>query len=129
MFGRFAGTSLSRITHHPRRTTTALFMSSERKAGVSSPEELKAFVREAGKKILVVDARNADANKEPGDQKSLAVAPLPSSSERPKAVNLIWNRDTKSMPLPDVEKDTYIITHCGGGGRGQKAKDYLLEVR
>jgi rhodanese-related sulfurtransferase len=30
------------------------------------------------------------------------------------------------MPLPNVmDKDTPIITHCGGGGRGQKAKEYL----
>merc|ERR1712087_89069 len=82
----------------------------------------------AGDKILVVDARNADAEKEPGDQKSLAVAPLPSGDAvRPKAVNLIWDRDTNSMALPEVDKDTYIITHCGGGGRGQKAKDFLIE--
>jgi rhodanese-related sulfurtransferase len=24
------------------------------------------------------------------------------------------------------DKDVPIVTHCGGGGRGQKAKDYLL---
>ncbi len=31
------------------------------------------------------------------------------------------------MPLPpsDITKDTPIITHCGGGGRGQLAKDFL----
>lgn len=29
------------------------------------------------------------------------------------------------MPLPDLPKDTPIITHCGGGGRGQLAKEFL----
>ena len=31
------------------------------------------------------------------------------------------------MPIPEVDKDTYIITHCGGGGRGLLAKNYLEE--
>lgn len=97
----------------------------ERKAGVSSPEELKSFVAEAGDSLLVVDVRNPDADVEPGDQKSLAVAALPSESHRPQAKHLIWDRNVDSMPLPDVSKDTPIITHCGGGGRGQKAKDFL----
>ena len=127
LLGRIALTSsafqLSRRA--PAVTSTSLFMSSDRKPGVASPEELRDFVAAAGDKILVVDARNADAEAEPGDQKSLAVAPLPSNDVRPKARNLIWDRTTKSMPLPDVDKDTYIITHCGGGGRGQKAKDFL----
>ena len=70
-------------------------------------------------------ARNPDASVEPGDQKSLAVAALPSDTVRPQAVNLIYNRESSSMPLPDVEKDTPIITHCGGGGRGQLAKEFL----
>ena len=31
------------------------------------------------------------------------------------------------MPLPpdSVPKDAPMITHCGGGGRGQLAKEYL----
>jgi rhodanese-related sulfurtransferase len=98
-----------------------------RKAGVSSPEELKDFVAKAGDKLLVVDVRNPDAEKEPGDQKSLAVAALPSEDNRPQAVSLIYDRETSSLPIPDVDKDTPIITHCGGGGRGQLAKDFLLE--
>jgi rhodanese-related sulfurtransferase len=98
----------------------------ERKAGVASPEELKEFVAKAGNRLLVVDVRNPDASVEPGDQKSLAVAVVPSEGVRPQAVHLIYDRNTKSMPLPNVDKDTPIITHCGGGGRGQKAKDYLL---
>mmetsp|Transcript_24381 Transcript_24381/g.50275 ORF Transcript_24381/g.50275 Transcript_24381/m.50275 type:complete len:168 (-) Transcript_24381:221-724(-) len=95
------------------------------KEGVSSPEELKSFVASAGSNLLVVDVRNPDADKEPGDQKSLAVAPLPSDDTRPQGIHLVYDRETESMVLPDVEKDTPIITHCGGGGRGQKAKDYL----
>jgi rhodanese-related sulfurtransferase len=126
MFGRIAQSSqriLSSSAH--RATTTARFMS--RKAGVASPEELKAFVAEAGDRLLVVDVRNPDAEKEPGDQKSLVVASLPSADSRSNAVNLIWDRDVNAMPLPEesVAKDTPIITHCGGGGRGQKAKDFL----
>ncbi|CAB9511408.1 Rhodanese-like domain [Seminavis robusta] len=100
----------------------------ERKAGVASPEELKAFVTQAGDKLLVVDVRNPDASIEPGDKKSLDVAPLPSPPDiRPNGVHLIYDRGTKSMLLPDVAKDTPIITHCGGGGRGQKAKEFLME--
>eukprot|EP00568_Trieres_chinensis_P004918 CAMPEP_0183294040 /NCGR_PEP_ID=MMETSP0160_2-20130417/2516_1 /TAXON_ID=2839 ORGANISM="Odontella Sinensis, Strain Grunow 1884" /NCGR_SAMPLE_ID=MMETSP0160_2 /ASSEMBLY_ACC=CAM_ASM_000250 /LENGTH=126 /DNA_ID=CAMNT_0025455269 /DNA_START=115 /DNA_END=495 /DNA_ORIENTATION=+ len=101
-------------------------MATERKAGVSSPEELAAFVDSAGERLLVVDVRNPDASVEPGDQKSLAVAGLPSADFRPQAQHLIYNRGSKTMPLPEVPKDTPIITHCGGGGRGQKAKEYLM---
>ena len=98
------------------------------KAGVSTPEELREFVAKAGDSLVVVDVRNPDESVEPGDQKSLAVAALPSKTNRPQAVHLIWDRTTESMPLPDLEdKDTPIITHCGGGGRGQLAKDYLMK--
>ena len=107
-------------------------MSSSRKAGVASPEELRAFVAEAGDRLLVVDVRNPDASVEPGDQQSLAVAGLPnddnsSTTVRRRAVSLIWDRASNSMPLPNVPQDTPIITHCGGGGRGQKAKDFLMQ--
>ena len=98
-----------------------------RKAGVSSPSELQQFVSKAGPNILVVDARHP-ASVEPGDAKSLKVAGFPNkeSNYRPNAINLPWNRESNSMELPEVDKDsTYIITHCGGGGRGQKAKDFL----
>ena len=99
----------------------------ERKAGVASPEELRAFVESAGSKLLVVDVRNPDASVEPGDQKSIAVASLPSANVRPQAQHLIYDRNTNTMPLPNVDKDTPIITHCGGGGRGQKGKEFLLK--
>ncbi|KAL7550959.1 hypothetical protein ACHAWF_014166 [Thalassiosira exigua] len=98
-----------------------------RKAGVSSPSELKDFVSRAGSSLLVVDVRHPDASIEPGDAKSLAVAGFPDAEKgcRPRAVNLPWSRATNSMDLPDAAKDAPIVTHCGGGGRGQKAKDYL----
>lgn len=98
-----------------------------RKAGVASPPELRDFVAAAGDRLLVVDARHPDPTVEPGDAKSLAVAGFPDGDKgyRPQAVNLPWSRADGSMDLPDAEKDTPIITHCGGGGRGQKAKDFL----
>lgn len=100
------------------------------KPGVATLPELTEFVNDAGSKLVVIDVRNPDAEKEPGDQKSLAVAGLPSSTNRKQALHLIWDRETSSMPLPtqsdpSITKDTPIITHCGGGGRGQKAKDFL----
>jgi len=115
----------------PLPTTNVMSASSAspRKGGVADPEELRAFVEQAGAKLLVVDLRNPNAEQEPGDQKSLAVAPLPSSEEgiRPQAVHLMWDREKNSMPLPSIEDlDTPIITHCGGGGRGQMAKDFLM---
>lgn len=56
--------------------------------------------------------------------------------ERPRAVNAAFNRETNSLPLEAIpaewieagggKESVPVITHCGGGGRGQKAKDYLL---
>jgi len=99
------------------------------KAGVSTPSELASFAADAGSKLLVVDVRHPDPEVEPGDAKSLAVAGFPDASKnyRPQAVSLPWSRAENGMELPAVDKDTPIITHCGGGGRGQKAKEYLME--
>jgi rhodanese-related sulfurtransferase len=94
---------------------------------IASPEELCDFVKLAGDRLLVIDTRNPDATAEPGDQTSLAVAGLPSPTSRPQAKHCVWDRSTKRMPIPDVAKDTPIITHCGGGGRGQAAKEYLQQ--
>ena len=98
-----------------------------RKAGVASPSELQSFVSTAGSRLLVVDVRHPDPDVEPGDVKSLAVAGFPNASNnyRPQAVNLPWSRETNSMDIPNADKDTPIITHCGGGGRGQLAKEFL----
>jgi rhodanese-related sulfurtransferase len=126
MLGRVSRVAVQANHQFGYRQTTAVYMST-RKGGVSEPAELLAFVQEAGDRLLVADVRNPDASAEPGDQKSLAVAALPSKETRPQALHLIWDRDSNSMPIPDVAKDTPIITHCGGGGRGQKAKDFLEE--
>jgi rhodanese-related sulfurtransferase len=98
-----------------------------KKPGVASLEEIAKFVEEAGDKLLVVDVRNPDFTKEPGDERSLALTGLPTPETCPQAVSLIWDKDTDSMPLPDISRDTPIITHCGAGARGQKAKVYLQE--
>lgn len=129
-FTTIASRSSSRsiaATSRSFRSTTSIQMAP--KAGVASLEELTKLVDSAGDKLIVVDVRNPDTDKEPGDQKSLAVAPVPNPSEgiRPNGLHLVWDRDSNSMPLPpdSVAKDTPLITHCGGGGRGQKAKDFL----
>ena len=100
------------------------------KAGVASPEEVQKFVDEAGDRLVVIDVRNPNAEVEPGDQKSLKVGPLPDkdANVRPKAIHVIWDRTAASMAVPPSlleDKSTPIITHCGGGGRGQMAKEYL----
>jgi rhodanese-related sulfurtransferase len=114
---------------HSGTNNNASGRTSPRKEGVASPEELKEFVEAAGEGLLVVDLRNPNVEQEPGDAKSLAVAGLPGEGYRPRAVHLKWDRDRSSMPLPDagIPKDTPIITHCGGGGRGQLAKEFLEE--
>ena len=100
-----------------------------RKPGVSDPSDLVAHV--ALGNVRVVDARSIDYTVEPGDEKTNDYAPIAGTvpGVRPNAVNLPFDRVNKNLdlaPLEDVPKDTPIITHCGGGGRGQKAKDYLL---
>jgi rhodanese-related sulfurtransferase len=101
------------------------------KPGVATLEELQSLVETAGDALVVVDVRNPDPVVEPGDQKSLAVASLPDPANglRPRALHLLYDRSTGTMPLPppSVPKDAPIITHCGGGGRGQLAKLYLEE--
>ncbi|KAL3827369.1 hypothetical protein ACHAXA_003103 [Cyclostephanos tholiformis] len=97
------------------------------KAGVSSPDELRDFVSKAGSRLLVVDLRHPDPNVEPDDVESLEVAGFPKDKYRPRAVNLPWSRENHSMELPNVDLNTPIITHCGAGGRGQEAKDFLTK--
>ena len=100
-------------------------MPSDRKAGVASPAEMQEFITAAGDRLVIADVRNPNFDVEPGDAKSFALCPLPTPETRPLAQLLTFDRNTKTMPLPDVDKDTYIITHCGAGGRGGKAKTYL----
>lgn len=94
------------------------------------PDALTKFVEAAGDRLIVVDVRNPDFNAEPGDGKSNEKAPLSDcGSTRKKALNVTYNRSSKSMDLsliPDGgDKTVPIITHCGGGGRGQSAKEFL----
>lgn len=104
----------------------------KRKKGVAAPSELADFVSSAGDALVVVDVRNPDFSVEPGDGESSKKAPLAQSKDgyRPNSYNLIYDRTTDSMDLSklpsSVTTKTPIITHCGGGGRGQKAKDYLI---
>ncbi|GMI52306.1 hypothetical protein TeGR_g721 [Tetraparma gracilis] len=103
----------------------------KRKKGVSSPEELRAFVAAAGADLVVVDARNPDFEREPGDAESSEKAPLAGASKgyRPGAYNLPYDRANERMDLGLLPErcglDTPIISHCGGGGRGRKARDFL----
>ena len=57
------------------------------------------------------------------------------TAARPNALNIPFDRAAGCLPKDGLDaleaqaggdKDVPIVTHCGGGGRGQKAKDYLL---
>ena len=108
-----------------------------RKPGVATDAEMASFLAAAGAgTVVVVDARNPDFSVEPGDERNLAAGPIAESTaaQRPRALNLVYDREAKSMDLGKLDsllsdeelgKATPIITHCGGGGRGQKAKLFL----
>lgn len=108
-------------------------MSTARKPGVAPPSELAAFIIRAGVHLAVVDARAADAASEP----SSSIGPLAPSASRPRAVSAPLDRATGALPLEAIpaawveaaggRANLFVITHCGGGGRGQKAKDFLLK--
>lgn len=105
-----------------------------RKPGVSEPEQIKEFVAKAGANLIVVDARNTDFSVEPGDEATNAKAPIGASS-RARAVNAPFDRKANALDVSLIPQEWIdaaggkeavpVITHCGGGGRGQKAKDYL----
>ena len=96
-------------------------MSSERKPGVATASDLQEFIAAAAAagsdRLLIADVRNPNFDEEPGDAKSVALSPLPTLETRPLAHLLTYDRTTDTMPIPDVDKDTYIITHCGAGSR------------
>ena len=108
----------------------------ERKPGVSSPEALADFVASAGGNLIVVDVRNRDFSKEPGDEATNVNAPIAPDISRPRAINVVYDRASNSMDLEAIpaqwveagggKEKVPVITHCGGGGRGQKAKEYLM---
>ena len=130
----------ARSTSVSTRRASIVTMSA-RKGGVASDEEFDAFMaKNAGKTVLVVDARNPDFTIEPDDEKfggDAGTAPIYDcgTAKRPNALNIPFDRATGSLPADGVEslnakaggdKGVPIVTHCGGGGRGQKAKDYLI---
>jgi len=111
-----------------------------RKPGVASDEEFDAFLAAAkGRGVVVVDARNPDFNVEPDDElfgSDAGSAPISQcgTPSRPNAVNVPYDRSAKRLSPSGVaaleaktggDWTTPIVTHCGGGGRGQKAKETL----
>jgi len=98
-----------------------------RKGGVAEPSEVRDFVAAAGDRLLIIDVRNSDANVEPCDQKSSAMAALPSDGNRLQVTHLIYDHTTESKPLPLVEdvdkkprillleKNGYTVVMNGGG--------------
>jgi len=97
---------------------------------MSTTSELKDFVSSAGSKLLVIDVRHPDASVEPSDAKSIERTglPDPTNNYRPQAINLPWSRESNSMELPNVDKDTPIITHCGGGMEGTRGQGISRET-
>lgn len=108
---------------------------STRKPGVASPAELASFLARAGAHYVIVDARAADAAAEPSA--ALAGGALAPSPARPRAVSAPVDRATGTLPLAAIpaawvdaaggRERLFVVTHCGGGGRGQKARDFLVK--
>jgi len=59
----------SRFTTKTTTTTTTTRTMATKKPGIASLEELTKFVNDAGTNLIVIDVRNPDSSKEPGDQK------------------------------------------------------------
>ena len=57
------------------------------------------------------------------------------TEKRPNAINVPFERTKKALSgsnvdiLQTFEKNRAIITHCGGGGRGQKSKEWFEKRR
>ena len=110
-----------------------------RKPGVASNAEMRAFLEQNQdvSKIVIVDARNPDFSVEPSDELYGSLRgefPIADcgTEKRPNARNVPFERTKKRLSganaediLRTLEKDRAIITHCGGGGRGQKSKEWL----
>ncbi|CAL6302485.1 unnamed protein product [Bathycoccus prasinos] len=120
-------------------TTSASSDEEARKPGVASNAEMLNFLeqnQDASKKIVIVDARNPDFSVEPSDELYGSINgkfPIADcgTEKRPNAINVPFDRTKKALSgsnvdiLQTFEKDRAIITHCGGGGRGQKSKEWL----
>ena len=101
-----------------------------RKPGVAEPAALSAFVAAAGDKLIVLDVRNPAIVED-----SATISPLAPHAARPRAINIVFDKESKTMDLSLIPEDWItagggkvacsIITHCGGGGRGQKAKEFV----
>jgi rhodanese-related sulfurtransferase len=126
-----------RVAQRSAMTSLASGSGVARKAGVAAPAEIAAFVARAGSHLVVVDARGGDAV-----EPSSAITPLLStqgaqSPGRPRAVAAPLDRSTGTLNLAAIPQKwidaaggrdkVFVITHCGGGGRGQKAKEFLLK--
>lgn len=113
----------------------------KRKPGVASNAEMRHFLEQNQdvSKIVIVDARNPDFSVEPSDALYGSVRgefPIADcgTEKRPNARNVPFDRTKKRSSgannaediLRTLEKERAIITtHCGGGGRGQKSKEWL----
>jgi len=140
MLARAHVRAVSRVARTLRRDAkmSTVVPRAARKPGVATDEEFDAFLAtHGGSRIIVVDARNPDFTVEPDDETyggDAGSAPISEcgTAKRPRAVNAPFDRAAKSLPLDVVaaktggDVTTPIVTHCGGGGRGQKAKEYLM---
>jgi rhodanese-related sulfurtransferase len=95
-------------------------MSTSRKPGVASPAEIAAFL--IAHPAAVVDARDP-SSAEP----SANLRPLPPSPSHPRAISAPIVRASGVLDLQRIPAGSAVITHCGGGGRGQKAREFLLK--
>ena len=130
---RFPSLCAAAISNQPSARIRVSGVAMPRKPGVSEPSELAAFVSSAGDRLIIVDVRNPDIIED-----SAAIAPLPPHASRPRAISVVWDKEAKTMDLSLIPEDLIlagggkasvpIITHCGGGGRGQKAKEFCQQA-
>ncbi|KAG8457563.1 hypothetical protein KFE25_003717 [Diacronema lutheri] len=90
---------------------------------LATEEELRAL-----QAPLVIDARSpAEVDAEDGGAKFAGSVNVPffaEGSTEPPTVEQYAERLSAASALP-AAKDAPIVTHCGGGGRGQKVADML----
>ena len=110
---------MSGISLVDARASTATAPS--RKPGVASPTEIAAFLSEHPCAVIV-DARDPSAN-----ESSASIGPVAPTALRPRAISAPIDRATGALDLQRIPAGAAVITHCGGGGRGQKARECLLK--
>ena len=94
------------------RMASATAAAGGRKPGVAGVEELRNFVDQPG--LIVVDVRNSDPSIE--EEGTVSIGPLAETDGcgRPSALNVVWDRAGKSMPMTKLlaqGKDVPIVTH------------------